>query len=54
MRIPLNLDAKPVKKIPYQLNPLYKKKVKAEIDRMVGDWIIETIVELEWISSMVI
>jgi hypothetical protein len=29
MKIPLKPDAKPVNKIPYQLNPMYKKKVKA-------------------------
>jgi hypothetical protein len=29
MKIPLKLEARPVKKRPYRLNPMYKKKVKA-------------------------
>jgi hypothetical protein len=29
MKIPLKLDARPLIKIPYRLNPMYKKKVKA-------------------------
>jgi hypothetical protein len=33
MRIPLNLDAKLLKQIPYRLNPKYKEKVKIELDR---------------------
>ena len=28
MKIPLKPDAKPVKKLPYRLNPRYKEKVK--------------------------
>jgi hypothetical protein len=34
MNIPLKLDAKLVKHRPYQLNSVYKHKVKEEIDRM--------------------
>jgi hypothetical protein len=35
MKIPLKLDARLVKKIPYRLNPKYKQKVKIELDRML-------------------
>jgi hypothetical protein len=34
MKIPLKLDARPVKKRPYRLNPKYKPKVKIELDRI--------------------
>jgi hypothetical protein len=36
------------------LNPVYKKKVKEKIDRMLEVGIIELVVELEWINLMVI
>jgi hypothetical protein len=29
MKIPLKPDAIPIRQIPYRLNPMYKKKVKA-------------------------
>jgi hypothetical protein len=45
MRIPLKLNAKPVKQIPYRLNPVYNKRVKVEIDRMLEFGIIEPITE---------
>jgi hypothetical protein len=32
MKIPLKPESRPVRKIPYTLNPVYKKKVKAKID----------------------
>jgi hypothetical protein len=32
MKIPLKLEAKPVKQRPYRLNPIYKQKVKEELD----------------------
>jgi hypothetical protein len=54
MKIPLKPDAKPVRQIPYRLNWKYKEKVKAEIDQMLEARIIEPIVELEWISPMVV
>jgi len=41
MKIPLKLGAKPVKQIPYMLNPRYKEKVKAKIDRMLEAGIID-------------
>ena len=53
MRIPLKLDAKPVKQIPYRLNPKYKEKVKIELDRMMEAGIIEPVDESKWISPMV-
>jgi hypothetical protein len=54
MKIHLKPYAKPVKKIPYRLNPVYKHKVKAEIDRMLEIRIIEPFTESEWISLMVV
>jgi hypothetical protein len=36
------------------LNPVYKKKFKVEINRMLEARIIELVEELEWISSMVV
>jgi hypothetical protein len=54
MNIPLKLDARPVKKRPYILNPKYKEKVKIELDRMFEAGIIEPVEESEWISPMVV
>ena len=54
MKIPLKLDAKPVKHQPYRLNPRYKEKVKAELYRIINAWIIEPVEESEWISPIVI
>jgi hypothetical protein len=36
------------------LNPIYKHKVRAEIDRMMEAIIIEPVEESEWISLMVV
>jgi hypothetical protein len=36
------------------LNPIYKQKFKAEIDKMLEARIIEPIEEPEWISPMVV
>ena len=33
MKIPLRLDAKPIKQRPYKLNPRYKEKVKSKLDQ---------------------
>ena len=46
--------ARPVKQRPYILNPRYKEKVKAELDRMLEARIIEPIEESEWISPIVV
>jgi hypothetical protein len=54
MKIPLKPDAKPVRQRPYRLNPKYKEKVKAELDRMIEVGIIEPIAESEWIIPMVV
>jgi hypothetical protein len=43
MRIPLKLDVKPVKKIPYRLNLKYKEKVKIDLDRMMEAGVIEPV-----------
>jgi hypothetical protein len=54
MKIPLKLDARTVRQRPYRINPMYKKKVKAELDRMLEVGIIEPVEESEWISPMVV
>jgi hypothetical protein len=54
MKIPLKPEARPIRQRPYRLNPVYKKKVKTEIDRMLEAGIIEPIEEYEWISPMVV
>ena len=54
MKIPLKPDAKLVRQRPYRLNPWYKEWVKAELDRMLDDRIIEPVEESEWISPMVV
>jgi hypothetical protein len=54
MNIPLKPDAKPVKQRPYQLNLVYKKKVKENIDMMLEEGITEPFVESEWISPVVV
>ena len=41
MNIPLKPDAKPLKQRPYRLNPKYKEKVKVDLDKMIGEGIIE-------------
>jgi hypothetical protein len=53
MNIPLKPEAIPVRERPYRLNPIYKKKVKEEIDRMLEAGIIEVVEESEWIIPMV-
>lgn len=54
MLIPLKADAKPCKQRPYRMNPRYKEKVQAEINRMLEADIIEPVEESEWVSPMVI
>jgi hypothetical protein len=54
MKIPLRPDVRPIKQRPYRLNPIYKKKIKEEIDRMLEADIIEPVEELELISLMVV
>jgi hypothetical protein len=53
-KIPLRPDARPIKKIPYKLNPKYNQKVRIELDIMMEVGIIEPIEESEWISPMVV
>ena len=43
MKIPLRPDANLVKQRPYRLNPRYKQKVEAELDRMLDARIIEPV-----------
>ena len=54
MKIPLRDEARSIRHRPYRLNPIYKQKVKAEIDRMLEDGIIEPIEESEWVIPMLI
>ena len=54
MKIPLRPDVKPVKQRPQRLNPCYRQKVKAELDRMLKVGVIEPVEESEWISSIVV
>ena len=54
MKIPLRLDAKPVKKRPYILNPLYKEKGKDELDQMLEKGVIEPIKESKWIIPIIV
>ena len=54
MKIPLKLDAKPMRQRPYRLNPRYKERVNSELDRMLDTGIIEPVEESEWISPMVV
>ena len=54
MKIPLSIDAKPVKQLPYILNPRYKEKIKAGKDRMLEACVMESIKESEWISLIVV
>jgi hypothetical protein len=53
MKIPLRPKERSIRQRPYRLNPIYKQKVKAEIDRILKADIIETVEESEWISPMV-
>jgi hypothetical protein len=54
MNIPLRPKARVIIQRPYRLNPIYKQKVKAEINRMLEAEIIEPVEESEWISLMVV
>jgi hypothetical protein len=54
MKIPLKHRAKPIRQRPYRLNPRYKEKVKAELDRMINAGIIEPVKESKWIIPMVV
>jgi hypothetical protein len=54
MNIPLKPEARLVRQRPYRLNPVYKKKVKAEIAKMLEARIIEPMEESKWVSPMVV
>jgi hypothetical protein len=54
MKIHIKSKARSVRKRPYRLNPIYKQKVKAKIDRMLEVGIIELVEESEWIIPMVV
>eukprot|EP00253_Pinus_taeda_P007445 PITA_07445 len=52
MKTTLKLDAKPVKQMPYHLNPKYKEKVRLELDMMLEASIIELVEEFDWYTVM--
>jgi hypothetical protein len=54
MKIPLRPEARSIRQQAYRLSPIYKQKVKVEIDRMILADIIESVEELEWIRLMVV
>jgi hypothetical protein len=54
MKIPLIPEVRLIRHQPYRLNPIYKQKVKEEIDRMLEAGIIEPVEESKWISPMVV
>ena len=54
MNIPLKPDAKPVRQRPYHLNPRYKERVKAELDRNLDAGIIDPVEKSKWINPMVV
>lgn len=54
MKITLKPDVRPMKKIPYHLNPKYKEKVRKELDKMLEAGIIELVEEPDWVSPMVV
>ncbi len=45
MKTPLKKDAKPIKQQPYRLNPKYKEKVKAKLEKMLEAGIIKHVEE---------
>ena len=47
MKIDIKLDARQIKKRPYRLNPRYKEKFQAELDKMLDEVIIEYVEEFE-------
>lgn len=54
MKIMLKPYANPVKNRPYKLNPMFKEKVKKEIDKMLASGLIFLVDEVEWVSLIVI
>jgi hypothetical protein len=45
MNIPLKPESIPIRQRPYRLNPIYKQKLRAEIDRLLEAGIIEHVEE---------
>jgi hypothetical protein len=45
MKIPLKPKVRSIRQTPYRLNPIYKQKVKADIDMMLESVIIEPVEE---------
>jgi hypothetical protein len=54
MKIPLKQYVKPIGQRPHRLNPMYKHKVKVEIDKLLEVGFIEHVEESEWIIPMVV
>eukprot|EP00253_Pinus_taeda_P027650 PITA_27650 len=47
MKITLKPDAKPIKQMPYRLDPKYKEKVCLELDKILAACIIEPIIKYD-------
>jgi hypothetical protein len=54
MKIPLKPYAIPIWQRSYRLNPVYKNKVKENIDKMLEARVIEHVQESKWTSPMVV
>jgi hypothetical protein len=54
MKIPIRAEARPIRQRPYKLNPIYKKNVIDEIDRMLEAGNIEPVEESEWVILVVV
>eukprot|EP00253_Pinus_taeda_P031255 PITA_31255 len=52
MKITLKPNMKPMKQRPYYLNPKYKERASAELDKMLTIGIIEPVEESYWIKIM--
>ena len=54
MKIPLRPEVRPIRQQPCKLNPIYKHKVKEDIDWMLEADIIKLVEKLEWIRLIVV
>jgi len=54
IKIPLRAKPRLIRRRPYRINPIYKKKFKTEIDRMLEVAVIEPVEESKWVRPMVV
>jgi hypothetical protein len=54
MKIPLKPEVRPIRKIPYILNPIYRHRFKEKINQILESGINEPVEESEWIRPMVV